>query len=86
MKRYFQWAQEISHLSEEQVEQLYQRYLNGEKTADLIAEYKLPDTVRSVLKVLPPIVSADLTCPYCELPMWMHRPSRGIPCAVLTNV
>ncbi|WP_426620320.1 hypothetical protein ACP3TY_13755 [Pseudomonas rustica] len=79
MKRYFQWAQEISHLSEEQVEQLYQRYLNGEKTADLIAEYKLPDTVRSVLKVLPPIVSADLTCPYCELPMWMHRPSRGTP-------
>src|SRR4051812_17016953 len=79
MKQYFEWAQEIRHLSEEQVEALYQRYLNGEKTADLIAEYKLADTVRSVLKVLPPIVSADLRCPYCDLPMWMRRPARGAP-------
>ncbi|WRH94501.1 hypothetical protein RCC30_12050 [Pseudomonas fluorescens] len=88
MKQYFEWAQEIRHLSEEQVEALYQRYLNGEKTADLIAEYKLADTVRSVLKVLPPIVSADLRCPYCDLPMWMRRPARGrrFPCAALTNV
>lgn len=31
MSRYFEWADEIKHLSEEQVEELYQRYLNGEK-------------------------------------------------------
>lgn len=77
MKQYFEWAQEIRHLSEEQVEQLYQRYLNGEKAAQLILEFKLPSTVRSVLKVLPPVVSAEFKCPYCELPMWTHRPARG---------
>ena len=79
MKQYFEWAEEIRHLSEDQVEQLYQRYLAGEKNAELIAEYKLPSTVRSVLKILPPIVSVDLKCPYCDLPMWMPRPARGAP-------
>ena len=29
MSQNFEWADEIKHLSEEQIEQLYQRYLNG---------------------------------------------------------
>ncbi|MCU0120810.1 hypothetical protein N8H74_21325 [Pseudomonas sp. B2M1-30] len=79
MTQYFEWPEEIRHLSEAQVEQLYQRYLGGEKKAGLIAEFGLPTTLNSVLEVLPPMVSADLTCPYCDRPMWMRRPARGTP-------
>ncbi|MCR8931624.1 MULTISPECIES: hypothetical protein [unclassified Pseudomonas] len=79
MTQYFQRAEEIGHLSDEQIETMYQRYLAGEKTAVLMAEYKIPETVRSLLKVLPPIVSQDLACPYCDLPMWVRRHARGTP-------
>ncbi|MBV4488904.1 hypothetical protein HU727_025255 [Pseudomonas sp. SWRI153] len=77
MPQYFQRAEEIRHLSDEQIEQIYQRYLDGEKTAELMAEFQIPSTVRSLLKVLPPIISPDLTCPYCALPMWVRRHARG---------
>ncbi|KAE9646626.1 hypothetical protein [Pseudomonas sp. PB106] len=79
MSQYFQRAEEIAHLSDDLVEQLYQRYLDGEKSAALMAEFQIPATVRSLLKVLPPIVSPDLKCPYCDLPMWVRRHARGTP-------
>ncbi|MCM8743283.1 hypothetical protein [Pseudomonas koreensis] len=79
MNQYFEWAEEVRHLSEEQIEQIYERYLNGEKSAELMAEFQIPATVRSLLKVLPPIVSRELTCPYCDLPMWVRRHAKGTP-------
>lgn len=79
MNQYFERADEIKHLSEEQVEELYQRYLDGEKSAELKAEFKIAADVRSLLKILPPIVSKELSCPYCELPMWVRRHARGTP-------
>lgn len=79
MSQYFEWADEIKHLSEEQIEQLYQRYLNGEKSADLKIEFNIAPEVRSLLKVLPPIISKDLTCPYCDLPMWVRRHAKCTP-------
>ncbi|MHA3735411.1 hypothetical protein ACXR0M_07005 [Pseudomonas sp. Eth.TT006] len=79
MHKYFERAEAIAHLSDEQVEQLYQRYLDGEKSAALLLEYQIPATVRSLLKVLPPIISPDLRCPYCDLPMWVRRHARGTP-------
>lgn len=82
MSQYFEWADEIKHLSEEQVEQLYQRYLNGEKSADLKIEFNIAPEVRSLLKILPPIISKDLTCPYCDLPMWVRRHAKGTPVSI----
>jgi hypothetical protein len=82
MSQYFPWAPEISHLSELQVEEIYQRYLNGEKSAALISEFNISGNVHSLLKVLPPIISKDLTCPYCELPMWVRRHAKGTPVAL----
>ncbi|MFJ4605611.1 hypothetical protein [Pseudomonas atacamensis] len=79
MTQYFERAEEIRHLSDEQIEEIYKRYLEGEKTAVLMAEFKIPATVRSLLKVLPPVISADLSCPYCKLPMWVRRHARGTP-------
>ncbi|VEF10671.1 Uncharacterised protein [Pseudomonas fluorescens] len=82
MPQYFDRAEEIRHLSDEQIEQVYQRYLDGEKTAALMAEFKIPSTVRSLLKVLPPIVSDELSCPYCDLPMWVRRHARDTAVAL----
>lgn len=82
MSKYFPWAPEIRHLTELQVEEIYQRYLNGEKSAALISEFNIPGNVHSLLKVLPPIVSKDLTCPYCELPMWVRRHAKGTPASL----
>ncbi|MDD2103223.1 hypothetical protein D3C76_655010 [compost metagenome] len=79
MSQYFERADEIKHLSEEQIEQLYQRYLDGEKSADLKIEFNIAPEVRSLLKILPPIISKDLTCPYCDLPMWVRRHAKGTP-------
>ncbi len=79
MTQYFDRAEEIRHLSDEQIEEIYKRYLEGEKTAALMAEFQIPATVRSLLKVLPPVISADLSCPYCKLPMWVRRHARGTP-------
>ncbi len=87
MTQYFERAEEIRHLSDEQIEEIYKRYLEGEKTSQLMEQFQIPSTVRSLLKVLPPIVSTDLTCPYCELPMWMRRYARELRfrCAVHSN-
>jgi hypothetical protein len=82
MSQYFPWAAEISHLTEQQVEALYQRYLNGEKSAALIREFNIPGYVHSLLKVLPPIISKELTCPYCDLPMWVRRHAKGTPASL----
>lgn len=79
MSQYFVVAPEVSHLTAAQIEELYERYLAGEKTAQLIAEYNIPVATRSLLKVLPPILSNDLKCPYCDLPMWLRRHARGTP-------
>lgn len=82
MKPYFELLGEVKHLSEEQIEQLYQRYLAGEKTSDLIAEYKIPVAVRSLLTVLPPLLDKQLKCPYCNLPMWAKRYAKGTPASL----
>ncbi|WP_372242541.1 hypothetical protein [Pseudomonas sp. C1C7] len=59
------------------MEEIYERYLNGEKSAALVSEFNIPGNVHSLLRLLPPIISKDLTCPYCELPMWMRRYAKG---------
>jgi hypothetical protein len=73
MDPYFEKASEVAHLSESDIETLYERYLSGEKNADLLLEYKVEVEPRALLKVLPPIISKDLRCPYCDVLMWAKR-------------
>lgn len=77
MEQYFAWAPEIKHLCEADIEALYERYLAGEKNTDLLAEYQIAVEPRALLKVLPPIISKDLRCPYCDVPMWAKRRAKG---------
>lgn len=73
MDQFFEKSSEVAHLSESDIETLYGRYLCGEKNADLLLEYKIEVEPRALLKVLPPIISKDLRCPYCDVPMWAKR-------------
>jgi len=68
---------EISHLSEEQVEELYRRYISGERNADLVAEYEIAVSPNSLIKVFPPVQLDSISCPYCSVKMYERRKSKG---------
>jgi len=68
---------EISHLSEEQVEELYRRYIAGERNADLVVEYELAIAPNSLIKIFPPVQVESISCPYCRVPMYERRKSKG---------
>ncbi|WP_296258025.1 MULTISPECIES: hypothetical protein [unclassified Pseudomonas] len=67
----------ISHLSDDQIEELYRRYIDGERNADLVDEYKIDVSPNNLIKVFPPIEVPDLSCPYCNLKMYQRRKSKG---------
>lgn len=67
----------ISHLSEEQVEELYQRCISGERNADLVAEYQIAIPPNSLVKVFPPVQLNSISCPYCCVKMYERRKSKG---------
>ncbi|WP_138726224.1 hypothetical protein [Pseudomonas sp. FSL W5-0203] len=68
---------EISHLSDEQVEELYRRYVAGERNSDLVAEYKIEVSPNSLIKVFPPMQLSGVSCPHCDLQMYERRKSKG---------
>lgn len=47
-------ANAIKHLSLDEIEELYQRYLDGEKNSVLIEDYKININPNKLIKVLPP--------------------------------
>jgi len=67
----------LAHLSAEQVEEVYQRYLEGEKTSDLILEFGIQTKNTSLLKLLPHIERNDLVCPHCGLFASQKRPAKN---------
>lgn len=68
---------EISHLTEDQLDELYRRYIAGERNADLISEYKISIAPNSLIKVLPPIQLESVFCPHCNVQMYEWRKSKG---------
>ncbi|MGM0609278.1 MAG: hypothetical protein ACQESP_12790 [Candidatus Muiribacteriota bacterium] len=69
-------TEKIKHLNERQVEELYSRYISGEKNKNLIAEYKIDISPNSLIKVFPAFKHEDCICPYCEEPMFSDRKSK----------
>ncbi|WP_299807826.1 hypothetical protein [uncultured Shewanella sp.] len=67
----------ISHLSTEQIDELYQKYLIGIKNSDLIEEYGIDANPNMLIKLLPPLLRKDVTCPHCDLPMQQKRRSKS---------
>lgn len=68
---------EISHLSSDEVEQLYHRYIQGEKNAVLVGEFNIDITPNKLIDVFPPQVLNDTLCPYCGTPMFHKRKSKS---------
>jgi hypothetical protein len=67
----------VAHLSMEQVEALYCRYLQGEKVASLFEEFSVLAPVNSVLRLLPAIERKDLVCPHCDSVAVQKRSGRN---------
>lgn len=73
----FKIAQEISHLSDDQIEDLYSKYLNGEKNKDLISIFNIDINPNKLISVIPPIKHEDKLCPYCNKHMFSKRKSKS---------
>jgi hypothetical protein len=56
----------LSHLKKEEIDELIQRYYNGEKVNALIAEFKIDTKTTSLNKLFPPKICDNIYCPYCE--------------------
>ena len=70
-------AEEIKHLSSNEIEELYQKYLEGEKNSILVKDYKIDINPNKLIKVLPPKKLNDTLCPYCDIPMFVKRRSKS---------
>lgn len=65
----------LRHLTPGQVNELCQRYRDGDKVKSLLEEFKISDVSPGQLwRLLPPIVHEDTLCPYCSVAM--HEPVR----------
>ena len=75
---------EIKHLTSDEIEELYKKYLEGEKNSVLVKDYKIDISPNKLIKILPPKKLNDTFCPYCGIPMFAKRRSKsasswGIP-------
>lgn len=69
-------ADEVAHLSEEQIEELYEKYLSGTKNSELVESYQISINPNKLISVLPPIRS-DKCCFYCNQPLYRKRKSKS---------
>lgn len=70
-------AEEIKHLSSDEIEELYQKYLDGEKNAVLTKYYEIDINPNKLIKILPPQRLDGTLCPYCDTPMFKKRRSKS---------
>ena len=72
-------ADPLAHLSSAQIEEIYRRYLEGDRTSDLIKEFEIKTNLNSLLKLLPHIQHNDLICPYCGETATQRRAAKNSP-------
>jgi hypothetical protein len=72
-----QYQGKLSHLSQEQIEELMQRYYDGEKNDHLIKEYNIDIRTGLLVKTFPMLIHDDMPCPYCDIPMVSYRESKS---------
>ncbi|WAJ37280.1 hypothetical protein OU800_22160 [Pseudomonas sp. GOM7] len=67
----------LCHLTEAQIEQIYSRYLHGEKLVDLANEYGILSTDHRLNVLLPAVFRTDKPCPYCHSAMEQKRRAKS---------
>lgn len=73
----FEISEEIKHLSSEEIEEVYTRYMAGEKNAALVDEYRINIPPNRLIAVLPPEILYERPCVYCYKPMLKRRRSKS---------
>lgn len=59
------------------VDEIYAKYISGEKIKVLIKDYDLDVSVSQFFKIFPPVYDGDATCRYCGQRMYFFRPSKS---------
>jgi hypothetical protein len=66
-------SKEISHLSSKQIEELYDKYLSGEKNQGLVEQYGIDINPNKLISIFPPVEHKEILCPYCKVSMYSKR-------------
>lgn len=69
--------EKLKHLTDNQIEELINRYYSDEKISDIINEFKIDITPSMLYSILPPEISKDKICPNCNVHMVKLRKSRS---------
>jgi len=69
---------DLSHLSDDEMSKLIQRYYNDEAAKKLIAEYDLNIKPSNLYKLFPPEEFTNYDCEYCENVLVADRPSKAM--------
>jgi len=69
--------EKLSHLSENQVNELVERYYKNEKISSLIEDYQIQTTASALVSLFPPQIHYDVVCPHCEVPLTSKYESRS---------
>nr|WP_253308620.1 hypothetical protein [Rickettsia endosymbiont of Ceutorhynchus assimilis] len=56
----------LSHLTEQQIKELINRYYNNEKIADLLKEFEINVAPGVLVGLFPPVTHNELFCKYCQ--------------------
>ncbi|MBY7025054.1 hypothetical protein FDC27_09925 [Clostridium botulinum] len=74
---YIEIDKRIAHLSEEQIEDLMNKYYSGIKASELVKEYSINISTSMLYKLFPPEVCTDILCPICNIEMVKDRKSKS---------
>lgn len=72
-----QYEDKLDHLTGEEIENLIERYYNGEKNDVLIDEYNIDIRSSLLVKTFPLKIHYDKLCPFCKIPMLSYRQSKS---------
>lgn len=73
----FELAEEVKHLTLEQLDDIYQRYMSGEKNKVLMEEYDIDAHANKLISLFPPVQHNEFECKYCSLPLYSKRQSKS---------
>jgi len=71
------YQEKLSHLTQEQIEELMKRYYNNEKNDLLIEEYNIDIRNSLLSKTFPLKEHKNIVCPFCDIPMLSYRESKS---------
>lgn len=90
-KKFYNVNEKLSHLNEEQIEELIEKYYNGSNVKGLISEYNISTKSTSINSLFPYLINRDLPCPYCKVNMISkylpksHTHKKGEPFCPICN-